>query len=232
MPHADNSRLHRLADKIGGDLRSKLLDLDGLVALLEADLGDVLEDDDRRSFTVVHATMRQLDRIADELLELTRGDTELRGEMVDLGELVDEVHAELRLPCSSDDALVHHAGLPVVYGDRPRLRQLFRNLFVGGIKYRGTTRIDVRARPENGGWCIEVSDDGMGFDPARARAFLAPGSPLRMLDAQTPSVAGLESCLAVIDAHGGTLDVARSADDATAVLIRLPRADAPAKLAS
>src|SRR5204863_3176589 len=83
--------------------------------------------------------------------------------------------------------------------------QVVTNLLENAARHSpegGTVR--VRAR-EHDGWVeVSVSDQGPGVDPAdRDRIF----EPFRRGEGSTSSGVGLAICKAIVEAHGGRIDV-------------------------
>ena len=89
--------------------------------------------------------------------------------------------------------------------DRLRLRQLLDHLLDNACKFSAGTHIVLEARPVDGGWRFQVSDDGLGLSPAlRARVFDGldqPASGARRLHSGTGL--GLALCAQLVRLHGG-----------------------------
>jgi len=133
------------------------------------------------------------------------------------------------------------AGSPaVVLGDEPRLRQVVSNLVANALHHTPAgTRVAVRVATADTTASLEVSDDGPGLsapdahrvferfyraDASRTRAGGAGGSGL-----------GLSIVAALVDAHGGQVDVRTAPGAGATFRVTLPLApptDAPAGGAS
>ena len=152
----------------------------------------------------------RLDRIVANLLSLSRIEAgalqpdrqavavdELVADRVRrLGRLFRQVRVECDLP----------ADLPLADADYTQLDQVLTNLLENAARHappRSTVRVGARA---NGGDVeVWVADEGPGVAPfERARIF----QPFRTGDGGTPSSGvGLAICRAIVEAHGGTIDV-------------------------
>src|SRR5688500_11757352 len=77
--------------------------------------------------------------------------------------VVDSLHAAIK----SQGAVVTHDPLPVVVGDATQLGQVFQNLLVNAIKFRGkrAPQIHVSATDTAGEWVFSVRDNGIGIAP-------------------------------------------------------------------
>ena len=156
----------------------------------------------------------------DELLDLTRisrGKFELSREPVDLHDVI-RLAAEVALPDIEAKSQRLHFELNAerheLPGDVKRLQQVFWNLLKNAAKFtpeRGAITIRTRnepAAPDSPELIvIEVSDDGIGFDPEAAeRIFTAFTQASEEI---TQKFGGLGLGLAIskvtVDAHQGTL---------------------------
>ena len=66
--------------------------------------------------------------------------------------------------------------MPEVRADSRQLAQVFRTLIGNAVRHRGAEppRVRVSARPVGRQWHFEVSDNGIGIEPARHRAVFDP----------------------------------------------------------
>ena len=118
--------------------------------------------------------------------------------------------------------------LPEIDGDPVRVRQMLSNLIDNAVKCRvpgrETPRVAVSSRREGDRVVLEVSDDGIGIDPAfgeRAFDMFARG------DASVPGTGlGLYIVGKHVDRLGGTLSIASFAAP-TVFRISLPIPLAP-----
>lgn len=153
---------------------------------------------------------------------------------------LDERPIELRAVLSSAIAMLEQAaatksiklnvtdmaGLPVIYADETRMRQLLVNLVGNAIKYSPTGRaVTVRHRVVGDGevW-IDVIDGGAGMTRDEIAIAMLPfgrtESAIRTGEAGTGL--GLPISKAIIDAHGGRLTIDSAPRRGTTVSIMLP----------
>ena len=94
--------------------------------------------------------------------------------------------------------------LPVLVGDRIRLREVLQNLIENALKYMGNQpkpRIEIGARREADEPIIYVRDNGMGIDPRYHDSIFGL---FDQLDQQTEgSGVGLALVRRIIELHGG-----------------------------
>ena len=171
----------------------------------------------RRALGTVLRSSRQLIRLTDALLLLASGDAgalSVRGEQVDVSDLVEEALARWRQAAAQHDVTLHGPATPpqgAVAGDEVLLGRLLDNLLENAIRHAGLGG-QVGVAVDGGaaaGWTIVVSDTGPGFDDGfRHRAF----ERFTRADTQRPrdgggAGLGLPLCAAIASAHGGSVGI-------------------------
>ena len=103
------------------------------------------------------------------------------------------------------DAKIHSDRLPVVWGDRSQLVQLWQNLIANAIKFRGeeTPRIDITAEESEGSWVFSIEDNGIGINKDELENIFVI---FRRLHPELPGTGiGLSICKRIVERHGGRL---------------------------
>ena len=168
----------------------------------------------REALDIIERNLRIEARLVDDLLDFTRvhcGKLEVACEPVDVREVI--LHA---LEVASDDVSHKNQQITVeleanrheVSGDATRLQQVFWNLLKNASKFtpRGGS-IHVSTRDDTGQLIVQVSDTGIGFDPAlAARLFDAFAQGSREVTRRFGGLGlGLAIAKAAVKTHGGTL---------------------------
>jgi two-component system, cell cycle sensor histidine kinase PleC len=118
------------------------------------------------------------------------------------------------------------AGLPLIYADETRMRQLFVNLVSNAIKYSPVGRgVTIKHWIEDDGQvCIDVVDGGVGMSIDEVAIALLPfgrtESAMRTGEAGTGL--GLPICKAIVEAHGGRLTIDSAPRRGTTISVVLP----------
>jgi PAS domain S-box-containing protein len=142
--------------------------------VLDGVLGD-LTPEQREHLTLALDNVNQLKDMVSDLLDITRVETHklvIEPEQASPVKLI----AEVLSTCSTNAAtknisLASHVapGLPFVWADPARVRQILINLIDNGIKFtpeNGTVTTECRAFAEDHGFlCLSVSDTGCGISP-------------------------------------------------------------------
>jgi signal transduction histidine kinase len=234
---ARSEELVRLRDEfvavVSHELRTPLTSIIGYVELLleEEESSNLTADQQGYLGVVRRSTVRLVDLVGDLLLvaEAGRGPLSLDVQDVDLALLVSEA-AELARPSAAAKDIeldVRPQETPSIPGDRMRLAQLLDNLVSNAIKFTPEGgRVTVRNFAAGEHSILEVSDTGGGisaadrlqvFDPFfRARGATARAVPGTGL--------GLSIAKAIVEAHGGDIDVHSAEGGGTTFHVRLPAA--------
>jgi signal transduction histidine kinase len=114
--------------------------------------------------------------------------------------------------------------LPLVRGDRDRLRQLLLNLLSNAAKYTvAGDEIEVRAAADNGAVLVSVEDHGPGVPPDQQRLVFEKFGRVNSGGRSKPGAGlGLFIARSIAEAHGGTLDVRSDPGSGATFTIRLP----------
>jgi PAS domain S-box-containing protein len=207
---AKNAELERFTYTVSHDLKSPLITTKGFVGMLEQDLAEgnqelIAEDMQRIS----HAT-ETMERLLDELLELSRiGRIINPPEEVAFSELVQEALALLSgEPNIKQIHFEINSNLPVVQGDRIRLREVLQNLIENAIKFMGgqpEPRIEIGVRQNEGENEFFVRDNGIGINPRYHEKIFGLFDKLNNEAAGTGI--GLAIVKRIVEIHGGRIRV-------------------------
>lgn len=164
-----NAELERFTYTVSHDLRSPLVTIKGFLGLLEKDIRDGQIERATSDFTRISNAANKMDSLLSDLLDISRiGRTQHQPETIDLNALVQDALNTVEMRISAGKVKVIVApGLPVVYANVIRLREVFENLFDNAVKYMGgqpnpEIRVGVREGKEP---VLYVADNGMGIDP-------------------------------------------------------------------
>jgi heavy metal sensor kinase len=172
---------------------------------------------------------QQMRRLAQSLLELARldaGQESIGRKPFDLAERTRE-SIDLIRPLAKERGLkivCDFATVPVV-GDADRIGQVIVNLLTNSIHYnKQGGEIRVATRAETGSAILTVADTGQGIASADLphvfeRFYRADKSRSR---ASGQSGLGLAICKAIVDAHGGSIEVVSQLGEGTTFMVRLP----------
>ena len=161
-------------------------------------------------------------------------------DVVSLADTVETVLNDLELPINETNATIHVGVLPSVQGDATQLGQLFQNLLSNALKFRRDNvapviRInyqlmmasDLPADIKPARWSlayhrIDVSDNGIGFDPKYADRIFQVFQRLHGKMQYSGTGIGLAICEKVAINHGGTITVVSQPEQGSTFSVYLP----------
>jgi signal transduction histidine kinase len=212
--------LGQFAAAIAHDIRTPLTSISLNVQILRRKLA--LSDDDREHLDIALEELARLDRSVAEILDFAKP-VKLAAESIDVGELI-ETTARAVSPVLSEKGVELHCepgrALPVVSGDRQRLRQVLVNLVgnAADASSRGAA-VTMRARPADPTHvAIEVEDHGRGIEAGDLPRIFEPFFTTR----PDGTGLGLAICHKVVRAHGGELQVRSIVGEGSTFTILLP----------
>lgn len=215
---------------VSHDLRTPLSALIGLAESLELTRPPPTGQQ-REIAAAVVASARRMSSLVDNLLEMARlqsGRVQLNLQWQPLEEVVGTAAAAVPGLSARPLDIDMPTDLPLVRVDAVMMERVLVNLLENAVKYTPAgTAIGIAARAESGWLRLLVRDQGPGVPTGRAQ------DVFRMFErgareSATPSVGlGLALCLAVVQAHGGTMHVDPGSDAGACFVIRLPRGEPP-----
>src|ERR1039458_1144938 len=174
-------------------------------------------------------TAQQMRRLTESLLELARfdaGQETMKREQIDLAQVAREC-VELVRPLAERRRIQLECDLATVHclGDAERLSQVVTNLLTNAIQFnreQGKIRISLQA--DNASVLLKVIDTGEGIAAEDLphifeRFYRADKSRSR---AEGRNGLGLAICKAIVDAHGGSIEVACEVSVGSTFTVKLP----------
>ena len=229
-----NRELTEFAAVASHDLRAPLRSVTSFVSLIEEDYGDAFTDEGRTYLTRIKAAVARMTGLIDGLLELAR--VRAKGEPfapVPLGDVAQEVVADLTHGLAESGGTVVIGPLPTVEADRLQMRQLLQNLIGNAIKFRRPgvpPRVEVTAGPAPRGdaddvvWELRVADNGIGLDPSQAEKIFKPFERLHGHASYEGSGLGLAVCARIVERHGGRIRAEGQPGSGTTLIATIPAA--------
>jgi two-component system OmpR family sensor kinase len=223
---ASEERLRRFAADASHELRTPLTSIRGYAELFRRGAADRPEDL-ALTMSRIESEATRMTSLVDDLLLLARLDRKrpLDRNPVDVGRLVHDVvageqvvHPDREYRLDVDDVRM--------LGDEARLRQVLLNLVANAANHTPAgTPIEISARVEGGEALIEVADHGDGLTPEDAtrvfeRFFRVDAARAR--GDGGGSGLGLAIVAAIVDAHGGRVEVESTPGHGARFRVRLP----------
>ncbi|GEB53413.1 MULTISPECIES: sensor histidine kinase [Streptomyces] len=223
---------------VAHELRSPLTSVKGFTATLLAKWERFTDDQKRLMLETVDADANRVTRLIAELLDISRIDSgrlEVRRQPVDMAAAVCRHVAAHIAAGQPEDRFATHigAGLPDLWADPDKVDQVLANLLENAVRHgEGTVTIEVRPtafprEPGGSATAVTVGDEGPGIpEESMSRVFTRFWRGSR----RGGTGLGLYIVKGIVEAHGGTISVGRSAAGGAEFRFLLP-VGAPAFLA-
>jgi signal transduction histidine kinase len=246
---ADSRRAETIST-LSHELRTPLTSMKNSVGLLLRGEAGELSSGQRRFMLMTMRNIDRLDRLIGDLLDISSaaaGKLPLRRQLVDLGVLLHEAAEMLYATAKQRKITLDTTGLPKSFSahvDSDKVVQMIHNTVGNALKYTeegGYVRIGLRERaprlPELTQmiadlfflplkvFSLAVEDNGMGMSQDVLRNLFHPfRRGVAAQASQTPgSGLGLHITRALVEAHGGNIEIDSRQDVGTTVWIMLPR---------
>ena len=213
----DNRRKDEFLAMLAHELRNPLNAIATAIALQERE--DVPEDHKANVRATVSRQVRQLSRLVDDLLDvsrLTRGRVQLQKELIDLTSVLHEVVQMTRpyLESRRQPLILDVPDEPApVFGDSLRLGQALANLVSNASKFSEVSRRIVlhceidRKDAEHPVAIVRVVDEGIGIEPSRLDSIFEPfvQGPTTLARSEGGLGIGLTIARRMVELHEGEL---------------------------
>lgn len=220
-----------LITNVGHDLRTPLAAVLGYNEQAERYLQKEDMPAAKEALDVAQQQGNYLKQLVNDLFELSRfisGPPALRQEPVPVGELLHEVVQSHRTDIESKGIQFHFNSsdkLPIIPGDGLRLMRVLNNLLSNAKRYTPTgEHIWLKANADDDTVTIQVRDSGEGMSKEEQENIFERyyrGSDARTRQDNHTGL-GLAISRAIIQAHGGTIQVESSLGKGTTFTVHLP----------
>jgi len=199
--------LEAFSYSVSHDLRAPLRAIRGYADMLQEEVLERLDDQQRRWLQVVRGEAERMGQLIDDLLRFFRfGRHAIEPLAVDMTALVREVYDRLREQCPERSVEFRLSPLPLAGGDPVLLRQVWHNLVDNALKYtrmRVPAVIQVRGETQGQETVYSIEDNGIGFDMKYADKLFGVFQRLHSPSEFEGTGVGLALVHRIIDRHGG-----------------------------
>jgi PAS domain S-box-containing protein len=204
---ASNKELEAFTYSVSHDLRAPLRHIDGFSKMLLERYSEQLDAKGRHYFEEVRTGTRNMGRLVDELLALSRiGRQEPQLQATGLNSLFEEVRTELMKDADDRQIEWKIEALPFVECDPTLMRQVVTNLLSNAVKYtrpRAPAVIEVGQTQQGGESVVFVRDNGVGFNMKYADKLFGVFQRLHRAEDFEGTGVGLATVQRIIHKHNG-----------------------------
>ena len=225
---AEREHLELFAYVASHDLQEPLQKIISFGGLLKVHSSQGLDEKSRSYVERMEMAAMRMSRMIEDLLQFTKVTTLHEDfEFVDLEMIVGEVLSDLDLKIAEARAKITVEDLPSLCADRRQIYQLFLNLVTNALKFRKKDvppEIKIESHPALGTKFveIEVSDNGIGFDPIHGERIFRPFERIYSRDEYEGSGIGLAICQKIVKRHGGDITAKSKKGEGSTFFLTLP----------
>jgi PAS domain S-box-containing protein len=216
---AANREMESFNYSIAHDLRGPLRAIVATSAMLLADAGPKLTEDERQELVTQQEAAKKLARLIDDLLHLSRLSRQpVVKAPFDLSVLVHEVLREMGAKALARHKIQVEPGM-IAVGDQGLIKLVLHNLIENSIKYSPDGgRIEIGRHRD----AFFVRDQGIGFDMQYAHKLFMPFERLHREEEYPGSGIGLASVKRIVERHGGKVWAESAPANGAAFYFTLP----------
>jgi signal transduction histidine kinase len=231
-----NFDLEQFAFVASHDLQEPLRKIQTFSHLIEKNIDD--KELTRKHLAKVISSAGRMTDLIKAVLNYSRISSE-KGEFyhVDLNEIIENIKSDFELTIQEKDATIVHDNLPLIYGNKFQLHQLFHNLISNSLKFsQGKPEIIISGtvvekdglnnEPEVFGYGefaeLSIRDNGIGFEQKYAEKIFNVFQRLHTKTEYPGTGIGLALCKKIVDNHHGSIAVESKPGEGTTFKITLP----------
>lgn len=221
---------NELIATVSHDLKNPLSVINGYIELLG--MYGTLDEREQEFMLMIRRSIRTMRQLIDDLLDLAHIDTglDLHLEPINIYPILeDSVVGQKNLAEEKKQSVLIDApqDLPLIAGDKRRLRQILVNLVSNAIKYTPPEgRIVVSAQLLKDAIMISIADNGLGIGPEDQTQIFERFYRVRR--PETDSIEGTGLGLAIVkslvEAHGGTIGLNSHLGEGSTFFFTIPLA--------
>lgn len=227
IEHLEQARRNFVSD-FSHEVRTPLAGLRSAVETFEASAGRLSADDDRNLRRIMLRQLRRLERLVDDLSELSRiesGEVTLDLRPIELRRVIDDLVEDFAEQAAQHG--VHFAvdGETTVIADVHRISQAFSNLIDNAIKYGGDGHpVTIRIGDEADAGVVRITDQGEGIPASEREKIFHRFYRIDKSRSQHAGTGlGLSIAKHLVLQHRGSIEVESTEGSGSTFMVRIPK---------
>lgn len=204
-----HAELEQFNYAIAHDMRQPLRMISSYLQLLEMNLAEQLDDEQRQSFDFAIDGAKRLDRMLLALLDFSRIGRLGEAAAIASRALVDEALRQLAPAIASATAQLRIEGeWPSIVVRHDQIVRLLQNLIDNAVKFRTPGRpveVVIAGLTVGNDWCLSVADNGVGIRPDQLGRLFQMFQRLHSRTHYEGTGIGLALCRKIVENHGGQI---------------------------
>jgi|GEM_PF-5925458 len=224
---AINKELDSFVYTVSHDLKEPLRGIETFSRFLLDDYWNKLDDEGKDYLKRISRNANRLKLFIDDLLSLSRiSRIKNPYETLEPGDIINDVLKRLDVMIKEKDCKIKvDDSLPLLYGDKAKIKEVFYNLILNAIKYNDKKpEIEIGGREEEKGVVFFVKDNGIGIKEGDFGRVFEPFKRLHKRDEyQGGTGIGLAIVKKIIDEHKGRVWVESKIKEGSIFYFYLPK---------
>ncbi len=202
-----NQELEQFVYVASHDLQEPLRMVSLYLQLLEKRYKDKLDKDVNDFIGFAIDGSNRMRALILDLLDYTRVNKVKPFEDIKVNELLEEVLRDLSNQIKENNATINIENLPVIYGDRVLVGQLFQNLISNAVKFKDNRNliIQISGKKNGGEFLFSIKDNGIGIQKEYADKLFIIFQRLNTKEQYPGTGIGLAICKKIVEKHGGKI---------------------------
>lgn len=222
------AQLERFSSIAAHDLKSPLNTIRSFTQLIQLELKEYPKPELQEYLACVSSGTSRLRHLIDDLLDYSRANQrKMKFETVNSSEIVKEVLQSFSLDMIQNQIEVQCRELPLIWGNKTQVFQLFQNLIGNAIKYRSkdSPHLIISAIEKGEEWVFQIEDNGIGIDSEASEKIFEPFQRLHSGRQYEGTGLGLSICKAIVERHGGKIWVTSEKNKGSRFSFSLPKSE-------
>jgi signal transduction histidine kinase len=231
-------RLSEFVEAAAHDLHAPLRKLSVLIERIFTKNSNQFDEHAKEYIARIETCLEEMRSLIDGLTDLAKADRQTSiVDVCDLNLVTKQTLESLKDEIEEKQVQVTISSLPKVRGNIVQYRQLFKNLFENAIKFsdKGPIKIDVRTEsitakektefnlsPDKKYHKIEISDNGIGFNPVYAKKIFEPFVRLHSKSKYEGNGLGLSVSKKIVTNHQGIIYAQGNEKEGSRFVLILP----------
>lgn len=219
-----NDKLKEFASFASHDLQAPLRHIRMQGELIKIALEGRLTPEVSKPLEAITSKSKYLQDMIRNLLTFARAANDVKFQEVSLEKVVSDSIEEILPELRDCGGRIDCGALPDVNGDESLLRQVFQNLLMNAIKYRGKLPpvVTIEADLEPRQTVITIADNGIGIDPKYQDYIFEAFKRIPTRGVVQGSGLGLTLCRRIVESHGGEIWLESAGASGSVFKMRLP----------
>ncbi len=223
-----NEMLEQYAYLAAHDLRTPSQNIMNFSKVLQAKLGDKLDEKEKQYFTFIDQASERLGHTTSDLLQFSSvNQEEIKKDTFDTSEFISDVINAHKAEIASKGAIMDIGFLPPhLYADRQLLFLIFQNLISNALKFipdQTTPHIIISGVAKKKEYIISIKDNGIGINPENQTKIFGMFKRLHRQEEYAGTGIGLSICRLVVEKHGGTITLESEEGKGSTFNVHLPK---------